>query len=79
MYGWLALACSFTPIIVIYSIEKKPTQSLMITTMFIGFTTMMLWRLMDFGNIVYEAGIGISCAMIYYIIWRFFLKNNLAK
>ncbi len=76
MYGWLALACSFTPVIIIYSIEKNPTENLIISSMLIGFTSMMLWRWMDLGNELYEAGIGIPCAMIYYFIWRVVYKRK---
>jgi len=79
MYGWLALACSFTPVIVIYSMEKNPSQSLLITTMIIGFGSMMIWRVIGWGDIVYEAGIGISCAMLYYLLWKLmklFINGN---
>ena len=76
MYGWLALACSFTPVIIIYSIEKNPTENLIISSMLIGFASMMLWRWMDLGNELYEAGIGIPCAMIYYFIWRVVFKRK---
>jgi len=76
MYGWLALACSFTPVIIIYSIEKNPTENLIISSMLIGFASMMLWRWMDLGNELYEAGIGIPCAMIYYALWRVVFKRK---
>ena len=76
MYGWLALACSFTPVIIIYSIEKNPTQNLIISTMLIGFLSMMFWRFMDLGDVLYEAGIGIPCAMFYYLMWKIFLKKS---
>jgi Na+/proline symporter len=79
MYGWLALACSFTPVIIIYSIEKNPTENLIISSMLIGFTSMMIWRFMELGDVLYEAGIGIPCAMLYYLIWRVVFKRKLSK
>lgn len=75
MYGWLALACSFTPIIIIYSIEKSPTQSLLVISMLIGLISTLIWQYFNLGDIVYEAGIGIPCALIYYLFWKF-KKNN---
>jgi len=42
MLGWLALACSFSPIIIIYCLEKKPTQSLLLGAMFTGLLLMLL-------------------------------------
>jgi sodium/proline symporter len=79
MYGWLALACSFTPIILIYSLEKNPTENLIIGSMLTGFISMMIWRISGLGDLVYEAGIGIPCAMFYYFIWRIFYKKSLNK
>jgi hypothetical protein len=54
----------------------NPTENLIISSMLIGFTSMMLWRWMDLGNELYEAGIGIPCAMIYYFIWRVVFKRK---
>jgi hypothetical protein len=34
---------------------------------------------MDLGNELYEAGIGIPCAMIYYFIWRVVFKRKAHK
>jgi len=70
MLGWLALACSFSPIIIIYCLEKKPTQSLLLGAMFTGLLLMLLWRFFNFGNEIYEAGIGIPAGLIYYLIWK---------
>jgi hypothetical protein len=47
--------------------------------MLVGFSTMMFWRFMDLGDILYEAGIGIPCAMIYYLMWRVVFKKNSRK
>lgn len=74
MYGWLALACSFTPVILIYCFDKKPTQIMLISTMIVGLFSMLIWRFMGYGEIIYEAGIGIPCAIIYYLIHKFYLK-----
>lgn len=70
MLGWLALACSFSPIIIIYSFEKKPTQSLLLGAMITGLFSMLLWRFFNFGNELYEAGIGIPAGLIYYLMWK---------
>ena len=70
MYGWLALACSFTPVIVIYCIEKQPSEFLMIGAMLVGLISTLVWRFLALGDIVYEAGIGIPCAFIFYLTWK---------
>lgn len=77
MYGWLALACSFTPVIIIYCIEKHPSEYLMISSMLVGLISMLIWRFLDLGDIVYEAGIGIPCALFFYLCWK--IKKKLKK
>lgn len=79
MYGWLALACSFTPVILIYCLDKKPTQMMLINTMIVGLIAMLIWRFLGYGEMVYEAGIGIPCAIIYYLLHKFYLKFFLRK
>lgn len=74
MYGWLALACSFTPVILIYCLDEKPTQMMLINTMVIGLVSMLIWRFMGYGEMIYEAGIVIPCAIIYYLLHKFYLN-----
>ena len=74
MYGWLALACSFTPVILIYCFDKKTNELMLINVMIVGLASMLIWRYMGWGEIVYEAGIGIPCALIYYLFHKAILK-----
>ncbi|MFM7620845.1 MAG: hypothetical protein ACKO47_04495 [Alphaproteobacteria bacterium] len=55
-------------------VSKKPTQIMLISTMIVGLFSMLIWRFMGYGEIIYEAGIGIPCAIIYYLIHKFYLK-----
>lgn len=79
MYGWLALACSFTPVIIIYCFDKKVSEISLINVMIVGLSSMLIWRFMSCGEIIYEAGIGIPCALIYYLAHKFFIKISHAK
>lgn len=79
MYGWLALACSFTPVILIYCIEQHPSEKLLLSVMLIGLVSMLIWRYFEMGEVVYEAGIGISCAMLGYIINKFIYQLKIIK
>jgi hypothetical protein len=47
--------------------------------MLIGFISMMIWRFLDLGDVLYEAGIGIPCAMFYYLFWRIVFKEKSKK
>ncbi len=68
MIAWLALACSFAPIITIYSLGGKMSQRLALITMFTGFITMLVWRYLGLGLGVYEAGPGIVAGALPYLI-----------
>jgi sodium/proline symporter len=68
MIAWLALACSFAPIITIYSLGGRMSQKLAIITMFSGFFTMLLWRYFGLGLGVYEAGPGIVAGVLPYLM-----------
>ena len=70
MIAWLALACTFAPIITIYSLGGKMSQRLALITMFIGLITMLVWRYFGFGAGVYEAGPGIIAGLLPYLFFR---------
>lgn len=79
MIAWLALACSFSPIITIYALGGKMSQRMALITMLTGFTTMMLWRHFGLGSAVYEAAPGILVGILPYLINKFFKKISLLK
>jgi sodium/proline symporter len=68
MIAWLALACSFSQVIIIYSLGGKMSQKLVLTMMLTGFVTMMIWRSLGLGNSVYEAAPGILAGLIPYFL-----------
>lgn len=73
MIAWLALACSFSPIITVYALGGKMSQKMALTMMFTGFTTMMLWRHFELGAAVYEAAPGIIAGVLPYLgnkLWK---------
>jgi hypothetical protein len=47
--------------------------------MVIGLVSMLIWRFMGYGEMIYEAGIGIPCAIIYYLLHKFYLNFFLKK
>jgi len=72
--GWLALACSFTPIITIYALGQKMSQKMALTCMFTGFTVMMIWRHFNLGSAIYEAAPGIIAGALPYLIGQVFKR-----
>jgi sodium/proline symporter len=75
MIAWLALACAFTPILVIYSLGGKMSENIAITVMIIGVGVMLIWRYLGLGDGFYEAAPGILAALAFYKIHRFFRKR----
>ncbi len=75
MIAWLALACSFSPLIIVYAMGGKISQKMALTMMFFGFTSMMIWRHFNLGDAVYEAAPGIICGLIPYLVCKFFKKT----
>ncbi len=76
MIAWLALACSFSQIIIIYSLGGKMSQKTVLIMMLSGFAVAMIWRYFDLGSSVYEAAPGILAGLIPYF---FAQKKNFLK
>ena len=68
MIAWLALACSFGPIITIYSLNGKMSQRVAIIVMFSGFASMLVWHYLGFGESLYEAAVGMVTGFLVYLI-----------
>lgn len=79
MIGWLALACSFGPLITIFALGGKMSQKMALTSMLAGFTTMMIWRYFDLGSSFYEAGPGIIAGILPYCFGKLFSKSKNKK
>lgn len=69
--GWLALACSFSPVITLYALGKKMSQATALSCMLTGFVTMMLWQHFNLGPALYEAAPGILIGMLPYFVSKF--------
>lgn len=74
MIAWLALACSFAPVITIYALGGKMSQKLALTCMLVGFSAMMIWRHFDLGKSVYEAAPGIIAGILPYFIVKLYQR-----
>ncbi len=68
MLGWLALACSYSPLIIIYCFGGKMSEKLALISMITGFSSMMIWRYLGLGAIIYEAAPGIIFGLMPYIV-----------
>ncbi len=79
MLAWLALACSFGPIITIYSFGGKMSQRLALITMFSGLYMMLIWHYLGFGSSLYEAAPGMILGFIPYLTKKIFCAKIVKK
>lgn len=75
MIAWLALACSFSPLIIVYAMGGKISQNMALIMAFCGFSSMMIWRHFNLGDAIYEAAPGIICGLLPYLIMKLLRKS----
>ena len=68
--SWSALACAFTPLIMVFSLGGKPSEKLTLLMVFIGLLAMILWRYFGLNSEIYEAAPGIFAGLGTYLILR---------
>ncbi len=75
MISWLALACAFSPIIIIYSFGGKMSENMAIAVMMVGIFVMLLWRYLGLGGGFYEAAPAILSALAFYKVYSLIKKS----
>ncbi len=54
LIAWAALACAFAPLMTVYALGGKPSQSRAITMMLSGLAVMLIWRQIGHNESIYE-------------------------
>ena len=55
MIAWSALASAFGPLLIVYSLNQKPKESLAIAMTVVGVATVLVWRRLGWDQtVVYE-------------------------
>ncbi|MCY4644822.1 MAG: sodium/proline symporter [Bacteriovoracales bacterium] len=70
LIAWAALASAFAPLLTIYALGGKPSEKLALTMMFSGLVTMLIWRYVGLGDIIYEVAPGILAGLLPYVVVR---------
>jgi sodium/proline symporter len=75
MIAWLALACSFSPVIIVYACGGKISQKMTLIMMLTGFSVMMIWRFLGLGEAMYEAAPGIIAGILPYFLAKIWFRK----
>lgn len=64
--SWSGLASSFAPLLIIYALKKKPSQTTAIIMMLGGLAAALIWRHFGLHNAVYEGMPGMLAGLLLY-------------
>lgn len=62
--AWSGLASAFAPLLIFLCFGKRPSQSISLIAILAGFSTALVWRLLDFQGMVYEGLPGIVVGVV---------------
>ena len=62
--SWSTLASAFAPMLTIYSVGRRLTETAAVVTMAIGVAVAILWRASGFHDVVYEGLPGIAAGLV---------------
>lgn len=62
--SWSTLASAFAPMLTIYSVGRRLTETAAIATMAVGVAVAILWRTLGFQDVVYEGLPGIAAGLV---------------
>ena len=70
LVAWSALSCAFVPLLLVYALGGKPSQTTVVTMMIVGLVAMFTWRLLGLHGQVFDAFPGILAGLAVYGITR---------
>ncbi|MCH2037093.1 MAG: sodium/proline symporter [Rickettsiales bacterium] len=76
LIAWSVLAAAFTPLLVVYALGGKPSEKTAITMVITGVITVILWRQLGLGSIIYEVAPGIIAGLLPYLLTRTVFHRN---
>lgn len=68
LISWSALASSFAPLLILLTLNKRPSETQSIIIMIVGLLTMLIWRYLGLSSFIYEAMPGILSGLIMYFV-----------
>ncbi len=75
LFAWSALASAFAPLLFVYAVGGRPSESVVIAMTLVGVAVAIGWRLLGWHDAVYEGMPGILAGLAVYALWRPRLKE----
>ena len=76
LMSWSTLACCFSPLLIVNSLQQKVSEFLSLMMMIIPLVTLLLWRYFGLSEFIYEVAPGIVSGILTFFFFKLFRKQH---
>ena len=76
LMSWSTLACCFSPLLIVNSLQQKVSEFLSLMMMIIPLVTLLLWRYFGLSEFIYEVAPGIVSGILTFFVFKLFRKQH---
>ena len=76
LMSWSTLACCFSPLLIVNSLQQKVSEFLSLMMMIIPLITLLLWRYFGLSEFIYEVAPGIVSGILTFFVFKLFRKQD---
>ena len=76
LMSWSTLACCFSPLLIVNSLQQKVSEFLSLMMMIIPLVTLLLWRYFGLSEFIYEVAPGIVSGILTFFVFKLFRKQD---
>ena len=76
LMSWSTLACCFSPLLIVNSLQQKVSEFLSLMMMIIPLITLLLWRYFGLSEFIYEVAPGIVSGILTFFFFKLFRKQH---
>ena len=74
LMSWSTLACCFSPLLIVNSLQQKVSEFLSLMMMIIPLITLLIWRYFGLSEFIYEVAPGIVSGILTFFVFKLFRK-----
>lgn len=76
LMSWSTLACCFSPLLIVNSLQQKVSEFLSLMMMIMPLITLLLWRYFGLSEFIYEVAPGIVSGILTFFVFKLFRKQH---
>lgn len=76
LMSWSTLACCFSPLLIVNSLQQKVSEFLSLMMMIIPLITLLIWRYFGLSEFIYEVAPGIVSGILTFFVFKLFRKQH---